>query len=115
MQENNGFFKFWGMNFGALPVAVAVWLALEGDWRRALFLTAWGVLVIHPVDNLLGPVLVSSALRMHTLLMFFSVIGGLAAFGAAGVVIGPVTVAIVAALMEMADRRRETRAATPTR
>jgi len=79
-------------------------LALQGDWRHAAILIAWGVLIIHPVDNLLGPVLVGSTLRMHTLLTFFSVIGGLAAFGVSGVVLGPVTVAVAAGLVELLER-----------
>ena len=105
---------FWGCVMAALSVfpligAFVVWVpaamifALQGDWRHAAILTAWGVLIIHPVDNLLGPVLVGSTLRMHTLLTFFSVIGGLAAFGVSGVVLGPVTVAVVAGLMELSD------------
>jgi predicted PurR-regulated permease PerM len=104
---------FWGFMMAALSVfpvigSFLVWapaaavLALQGNWRDALLLTGWGVLIIHPVDNLLGPVLVGSALRMHTLLMFFSVIGGIAAFGAAGVVLGPLTTAVALALLEMA-------------
>jgi predicted PurR-regulated permease PerM len=104
---------FWGFVMAVLSVfpvigAFLVWapaatvLALQGNWRDALLLTGWGVLIIHPVDNLLGPVLVGSALRMHTLLMFFSVIGGIAAFGAAGVVLGPLTAAVALALLEMA-------------
>ena len=62
------------------------------------------MLIIHPVDNILGPMLVGSTLRTHTLLMFFSIIGGLAAFGASGVVLGPATVAVAAGLMELAER-----------
>lgn len=104
---------FWGFMMAVLSVfpvigAFLVWvpaaavLALQGSWRDALLLAGWGVLIIHPVDNLLGPVLVGSALRMHTLLMFFSVIGGIAAFGAAGVVLGPLTAAVALALLELA-------------
>ena len=36
--------------------------------------------------------------------MFFSIVGGLAAFGASGVVLGPVTVAVAVALTELAER-----------
>jgi len=106
---------FWGCLMAVLSVfpvigAFVVWVpaamtfALQGDWRHAAILIAWGVLIIHPVDNLLGPVLVGSTLRMHTLLIFFSVIGGLAAFGVSGVVLGPVTIAVVAGLMELSNR-----------
>jgi predicted PurR-regulated permease PerM len=103
---------FWGCLMAVLSVfpvigAFVVWVpaattfALQGDWRHAAILIGWGVLIIHPVDNLLGPLLVGSTLRMHTLLTFFSVIGGLAAFGVSGVVLGPVIIAIVAGLMEL--------------
>ena len=106
---------FWGSLMAVLSIfpvigAFVVWcpaaimFAWQGDWRNALILTGWGLLIIHPVDNVLGPMLVGSALRMHTLLMFFSIVGGLAAFGASGVVIGPVTVAVAVALTELAER-----------
>ena len=106
---------FWGTVMAVLSIfpvigAFIVWapaalfFALQGDWRHALLLTGWGVLIIHPVDNLLGPVLVGTTLRLHTLLMFFSIIGGIAAFGASGLVLGPVTIAIAAGLMEFAER-----------
>jgi len=62
---------------------------------------------VHPIDNCLGPVLVGTKLRLHTLLIFFSVIGGLAAFGASGIVLGPVTVAIAVSLFDIWQRRRE--------
>ncbi|MDQ2945988.1 MAG: AI-2E family transporter [Acidobacteriota bacterium] len=94
-----GAFVIW------VPAAVA--LALQGFWGRALLLTGWGILIVHPVDNFLGPVLVGTKLRLHTLLMFFSVIGGLAAFGASGIVLGPVTVAIAISLFDIRQRRRE--------
>jgi predicted PurR-regulated permease PerM len=90
-----GAFVIW------LPAALI--LALEGDWCHALLLVGWGVLIIHPVDNLLGPILVGSTLHLHTLLMFFSIIGGLAAFGPSGIVVGPVIVAVAVSLVELAE------------
>ena len=78
----------------------AATLAVQGDWWRAIILVIWGIVIIHPVDNLLGPVLVGTTLRLHTLVMFFAVIGGLAAFGGAGIVVGPVVASLVVALAE---------------
>jgi predicted PurR-regulated permease PerM len=109
---------FWGFVMALLSVlpvlgAFVIWvpaaaaLALGGDWVRALVLTCWGILIVHPVDNFLGPVLVGTRLRLHTLLIFFSLIGGLAAFGASGIVLGPVTTAIAVSLFEMRQRRQE--------
>lgn len=105
---------FWGTVMAVLSIfpvlgafivwaPVAVVLAIEGDWWHALILTGWGVLIVNPVDNLLGPVLVGTTLKMHTLLVFFSIVGGLAAFGPSGVVLGPVIVAAAAAFAEMAE------------
>jgi predicted PurR-regulated permease PerM len=114
---------FWGSIMAVLSIfpvvgAFVVWLpaaiafAVQGDWRHALILLGWGVLIIHPVDNILGPLIVGSTLHMHTLLMFFAVIGGLAAFGASGVVLGPVTVAIAAGLVELSERSGRVSAST---
>lgn len=42
---------------------------------------------------------------MHTLLVFFSVIGGLALFGASGLVLGPVAIVITTALIDVWRQR----------
>jgi len=39
--------------------------------------------------------------RLHELLIFFAVLGGLEVFGVLGVVLGPVVVAVTLALIEM--------------
>lgn len=110
---------FWGIVMSVLSIvpvlgSFVVWgpatlvLVLQGAWQQALLLTVWGVVIISPVDNLLGPVLVGATLRLHTLLMFFSVIGGIAAFGAPGIVLGPVTLAIAVALFELNENESGT-------
>ena len=102
---------FWGAVmafFSIFPIlgSFVVWLpvaltfAVQGQWLRALLLTGWGVIIINPVDNLLVPVLVGRTLRLHTLLILFAIIGVLAAFGASGVVLGPLIVAVAVALFE---------------
>ncbi len=79
----------------------ALFLALTGAWTRAIVLVAWGVLVVGTIDNVLSPRLVGQRTRMHELLVFFSVLGGLETFGVLGVVLGPVVVAVTLALVEM--------------
>jgi predicted PurR-regulated permease PerM len=71
------------------------------------------VFVIGMADNLLRPRLVSRRTQMHELLVFFSVVGGLAAFGVLGLLLGPVVLAIALALLEMIFERREPDAAAP--
>ena len=106
----------WGAVMGLLAVVpvlgtfviwapTAVGLACHGDWSHALILAAWGGLAIGLVDNLLYPYLVGQRLRFHTLLVFFSIVGGLAAFGASGVILGPVLLAVTDALLDVWRRR----------
>lgn len=95
--------------FGAFVVWIpaAVFLALEGSWGKTLILTAWGGIVIALIDNLLYPVLVGNKLRLHTVPVFIAIVGGLAVFGAAGVVLGPaaLAVAVAVALVDIWRRR----------
>lgn len=80
-------------------VPAALFLLITGHAVKALILTLWGALVIGTADNLLYPMLVGKNLQMHTLLIFFSVLGGVTAFGVVGLVLGPVVVALAQALI----------------
>jgi predicted PurR-regulated permease PerM len=88
-------------------VPAAIYLALTGHWLQAVILAVWGALVIGSIDNFLRPKLVGERTRLHELLIFFSVLGGLQVFGVIGIVLGPVIVAITLALLDVlrhADR-----------
>lgn len=106
----------WGTVMGLLAVVpilgafvvwipAAVFLALEGQWGKALILTGWGVMVIALVDNLLYPMLVGQRLRVHTLPVFIAMLGGIALFGASGLILGPLVLALTQALVDVWRRR----------
>src|SRR6185503_2872156 len=80
----------------------ALYLAATGAFVKAGILVVWGVLVIGSIDNVLSPRLVGRLARLHELLIFFGVLGGLQVFGVLGLVLGPVVVAMTLALIEMA-------------
>ena len=82
-------------------IPAAVFLALEGNWEKAIMLTAWGGIVVALIDNLLYPVLVKDKLRLHTVPVFIAVLGGLSVFGVAGVVLGPVVLAVAVVLIDI--------------
>jgi predicted PurR-regulated permease PerM len=82
-------------------VPAAIYLVATGHWGKAIMLTVWGALVIGTVDNFLRPKLVGEKTRLHELLIFFSVLGGLQVFGVIGLVLGPVVVAITIALLDV--------------
>lgn len=75
-----------------LPIAIG--LVVAGAWGKGLLLLAWGTLLVHPVDNLLRPLLVSNATRLPFLLVALGAIGGMAAFGLVGVFAGPVVLGL---------------------
>ena len=108
----------WGVVMGLLSVvpvlgAFVVWvpaalfLGLDGHWGKALILTVWGMAVVGTIDNLLRPILVGNQLKLHTVLAFMSVIGGLLLFGAAGLILGPVTLTITTELLDIWQRRTD--------
>jgi predicted PurR-regulated permease PerM len=88
-------------------VPAAIILALSGHWTQAIIMTLWGSLVIGSIDNFMRPKLVGQKARMHELVIFFSVLGGLSVFGVLGILLGPVIVAITIALLEVLGETSE--------
>jgi predicted PurR-regulated permease PerM len=82
-------------------IPAALYLAFTGAYLQAGILVVWGFVVIGGIDNVLSPRLVGQRARLHELLIFFGVLGGLRIFGILGVVVGPVMVAVTLALIEM--------------
>ena len=78
-----------------------LYLALEGHWQQSIILVLWGTLVVGTVDNLLRPILVGSRLKLHTLLAFMSVVGGMVLFGSSGLILGPVMLTITLFLISL--------------
>lgn len=103
---------FWGVVMGLLAIvpflgAFVVWaptalaLALTGHWGAALVLAAWGTLVVGLIDNIVYPILVGRRISLHPMLSFIAIVGGLMLFGAHGIVLGPLVVALAQALQEI--------------
>jgi predicted PurR-regulated permease PerM len=92
-------------------VPAALYLALDGSWGKALILAVWGTVIVGSSDNLLRPVLVGGRLKLHTVLVFIGVVGGVLLFGAAGLVLGPVLLTITMVLLEIWRERTATEGA----
>jgi len=86
--------------FGAPFVwgSMGVWLLVSGEWTAGVGLLLWGGLVVSWIDNLIRPLVISSATRIPFLLVLFGVLGGLAAFGLIGLFLGPVILAVLVAV-----------------
>ncbi|WP_027803774.1 AI-2E family transporter [Paraburkholderia dilworthii] len=78
--------------------SIGVWLLVTGKTLAGIGLLLWGALVVSSVDNLIRPLVISSATRIPFLLVVFGVLGGLAAFGLIGLFVGPVILAVLMAV-----------------
>lgn len=85
-------------------IPAAVFLLLEGSGAKAIVLVLWGAVVVGGIDNLLYPMLVGRRLRMHTVIAFVSIVGGLIVFGASGLILGPVVFAVTRLLLDIWGR-----------
>jgi predicted PurR-regulated permease PerM len=74
-------------------VPVGIWLLSSGHVAQGAVILVWGAVLVYPADNVLRPILISSAVRVPFLLVMFGALGGLQAFGLMGLFIGPVLLA----------------------
>jgi predicted PurR-regulated permease PerM len=90
-------------------VPAVIWLFIDGRWGFAIFMLAWG-LMLGGIDSVLRPVLISGRAKISALAVFVGVLGGIPAFGAIGIIAGPVVLSLVLALIEFAEETRQGRA-----
>jgi predicted PurR-regulated permease PerM len=113
---------FWGVMmafFALLPLGawiiwgpVAVWLLLTGETGRGVTLLIVGAGGISLIDNFLRPMLLAGQTQMNGLLVFLSLLGGLAAFGLLGLVLGPIIMATTISFVDAyATERRDAKRA----
>jgi predicted PurR-regulated permease PerM len=75
-------------------VPACVYLFLTGTGWQAFGMLAWGMVVISGIDNVLKPLLLRGTARLHPMPAFLSILGGVLAFGPAGVLVGPVILSL---------------------
>jgi predicted PurR-regulated permease PerM len=98
---------------GAWPIWVpaTIWLFSTGHTGRALALIAICGGIGSTIDNILRPILLGGRSSLNGLLVFISVLGGLAVFGALGIILGPIVVATAVGILDVSageDAKRQT-------
>lgn len=103
---------FWGtamafLSFIPIGGTALIWgpasifLLIQGSFLKGFILLGFGTLIISMVDNLLRPFLISTKTKIHPLLLFFAVLGGIEAFGLIGLVAGPLIATLFLTLIEI--------------
>ncbi len=103
---------FWGssialMSFVPLLGTAIIWLPasvillLQGAYIKGIALILIGVCVISMVDNILKPLIIGGRTKMPTIIIFFTVLGGIKVFGLLGLVMGPLVFALFLSVVEI--------------
>ena len=96
---------------GPIPALLipVVWLYARGETLAAVGLAAWAI-VVHLSGPIVRPLLIKRGVDLPMVLIISGVIGGVMAFGAVGLFIGPVLLAVATTLLEswMAEGEEET-------
>lgn len=102
----------WGfamsiMSFVPLLGTFAIWgptsayMVIQGNYMQGAGLFLFGVLVISSVDNILKPLIIGSRTKMPTVIILFSVLGGIKLFGMIGLIMGPLITALFMSVFEI--------------
>jgi len=88
------------VGIGAVFVPTVIYLAVKGRIAAAVFFAVFYLIVSGGTEYLFKPRLVGKQVKIHPLLIFFAIIGGLKLFGILGIIYGPL---VVTAFLTMAD------------
>jgi predicted PurR-regulated permease PerM len=93
----------------AVWVPAAIYLSIAASmgsrpWWEAIFLIAWGVLIVSTVDNVVRPWAMKGKAQLPAIPLLFAVLGGMQAFGFVGLVIGPLVFSLLMSIIEIYKR-----------
>ncbi len=82
-----------------LWLSASIYFILIGSYVKGIFLLLWGGLFVGSIDNYVRPLIIGSYMNIHPLLLFFSIMGGVALFGLIGLLVGPIVVSLSDAVL----------------
>ena len=88
------------IGIGVVFIPAAIYLFLKGQIASAIFFVIFYIILSGGIEYIFKPKIVGQRVKMHTLLVFFSIIGGLKMFGILGIIYGPL---IVTAFLTLTD------------
>lgn len=85
---------------GLVMVPTAGFLLLSGRLNAAIFLFVFYIILSFTIEYIVKPKMVGEQVKMPTLLVFLSIIGGLSVYGILGIIYGPL---IITAFLTLSD------------
>lgn len=90
-----------GLGTAIVIIPAIIFLFITGNNFGGFGLLIWGGVAVGLIDNFLGPKLVGRGMQLHPLAVFIAVLGGLVFFGPLGFLLGPLTVSVSMALIDI--------------
>ncbi len=96
-----------GIGTAIVLTPIVVFLYFTGNIIGSIGLLVWGSLVVGLIDNFLRPIFIGRGIKIHPLLIFLSVFGGLIFFGPIGFLLGPLTISLFFTLLDIYSSMRQ--------
>ncbi len=90
-----------GIGTALVLTPAIIFLFLKGEMFSGAGLIVWGIGAVGLVDNFLGPKFVGRGMQLHPLIILLSVLGGIGFFGPIGFLLGPLTISLLFALLDI--------------
>jgi len=92
---------------------LGIYMALNGSIIKAIIFLITASIVVSTLDNFIRPIILGGQLKVHPLLLFFSIAGGLAVFGFNGIILGPLVLTLFIAAGDLYRTLSEEEGASP--
>src|SRR3989344_2526996 len=98
-----------GLGTAIVSVPAVIYVFLTGNIFMALGFSAWSIVVVGLVDNFLRPILIGKEVKIHPLIIFLSVLGGIIFLGPVGFLLGPLVISLLFTLLDTYASLRSSR------
>jgi predicted PurR-regulated permease PerM len=88
-----------GTSIVLIPAVAYVFVA--GSMWQGIGMGLWALTAVGLLDNFISPKIIGSGLKIHPLIVLFSIIGGLSFFGPEGFILGPLAISLFMALLDI--------------
>ncbi|HOT00579.1 MAG TPA: AI-2E family transporter [Acidobacteriota bacterium] len=82
-------------------IPAALYLIAVGSFGKAVFILLYGLLTVTLADNVLKPLIIRGGSKIHPVVIFFSILGGLSFFGFSGLILGPLVTGLTFVVLEI--------------
>jgi len=89
--------------FGTALVSVPaiIFLFVTGDTTSAVGLLIWAAILVGMIDNFLTPLVIGKGASLPSILVLFSVLGGISLLGPVGILVGPLAISLLYTLISI--------------